>query len=60
MECATVSTDFRPVPLHWHFSFTAPPPKGVQFVDLMTKDNSALNPKLLTKNVVLEEARCGP
>ncbi|KAF5836973.1 P-loop containing nucleoside triphosphate hydrolase protein [Dunaliella salina] len=55
--CETVSTFFRPVPLHWYYSYTAPPPKGVQLVDLMTKDKEALNPKLATKAALLEEAR---
>eukprot|EP00967_Tisochrysis_lutea_P043376 scaffold52407_cov21-Tisochrysis_lutea.AAC.2 len=55
--CETISTYFRPVPLHWYYSYTAPPPKGVQLVDLMTKDKEALNPKLATKAALLEEAR---
>lgn len=38
MDCVTIKTRFRPVPLHWRHAYTAPPPRGVQLVDLLTKD----------------------
>lgn len=56
-DCVTIKTRFRPVPLHWHFAYTAPPPRGVQVTDLLTPNQKALNPRLSQRAVIMEEAK---
>ncbi len=56
MACETIKTSFRPVPLHWLHSYTAPPPRGLQLIDLLAKNGRSLNPRLDPKAVATEEA----
>ncbi len=58
MPCTTIKTSFRPVPLQWMHAYTAPPPRGLQLLDLLSKDGRALNPRLDSKAIMVEEARC--
>lgn len=54
-ECVTIKTRFRPVPLHWHYCF-----KGIKsliLTDLLDPSGKGLNPKLDTRQRLVEEAR---
>lgn len=55
-ECVTVKTRFRPVPLHWHFTYFKAP-KGVIVDDLLDATGKGLNQNLLPKMQSMEDAR---
>lgn len=58
MSCETIQTRFRPVPLHWHFSYYKDK-RGVQLDDLLygKAGKQYLNPRLTRQAVLQEEAR---